>query len=75
MERLKAAGNPEEQVKAEAEALREVLTETASHVLATKDDIRRVELLMAETKADLIKWMAGLLLAQATLVATLVKLL
>ncbi|WP_459862985.1 hypothetical protein [Endothiovibrio diazotrophicus] len=27
----------------------------------------------AELKADLIKWMAGLLLAQAALVATLVR--
>lgn len=75
VERLKAAGVPEEQAKAEAEALREALAETASNVLATKDDIRRVELLIAETKADLIKWMAGLLLAQAALVATLVKFL
>ena len=75
VERLKAAGVPEEQAKAEAEALREALAETASNVLATKDDIRRVELLIAETTADLIKWMAGLLLAQAALVAALVKLL
>jgi hypothetical protein len=36
--------------------------------ILTKGDLEAV-------KADLVKWMAGLLLAQAALVATLVKLL
>lgn len=69
VERLKAAGVPEEQAKAEVEALSEALSETiAVRELATKTDLEAM-------KSDLIKWMAGLLLAQAAVVATLVKLL
>lgn len=47
--------------------------------LATKADLRELEhalrAALTELKADMIKWVAGLLLAQAALVATLVKLL
>lgn len=47
--------------------------------LATKADLRELDqglgAALAELKADMIKWVAGLLLAQAALVATLVKLL
>ena len=69
VERLKSAGVSEEQAKAEAEALVGALSETFTlRELATKLDL---ELL----RVDLIKWMAGLLLAQAAVVATLVKLL
>jgi hypothetical protein len=69
VERLKAAGISEEQAKAEVEALAEALNETiAVRDLATKADLEAL-------KADLVKWMAGLLLAQAAVVATLVKLL
>ena len=69
VERLKSAGVSEEQAKAEVEALTSALNETISvRDLATKSDL---EIL----KADLVKWMAGLLLAKAAVVATLVKLL
>jgi hypothetical protein len=69
VERPKAAGVPDEQAKAEVEALAEALSETiAIRELATKSDLESL-------KADLVKWMAGLLLAQAAVVATLVKLL
>jgi hypothetical protein len=69
VERLKLAGVSEEQAKAEVEALTAALNETiAVRELATKTDLEMI-------KADLIKWMAGLLLAQAAVVATLVKLL
>ena len=69
VERLKLAGVSEEQAKAEVEALTNALNETiATRELATKIDLEVI-------KADLIKWMAGLLLAQAAVVATLVKLL
>ncbi len=69
VERLKSAGVSEEQAKAEVEALSTALNETiAVRELATKTDMETI-------KADLIKWMAGLLLAQAAVVATLVKLL
>jgi len=40
--------------------------------LATKADL---ELKLAETKADLIKWVAGMLVAQSAIIAALVKLL
>jgi hypothetical protein len=67
VERLKAGGVSDEQ--AEVEALAAALGETiAIRELATKSDLEAV-------KADLVKWMAGLLLAQAAIVATLVKLL
>lgn len=69
VERLKAAGVPESQAKAEAEALTEALAKTiAIRDLATKADLESF-------KSDLIKWVAGLLLAQAAIVAALVKLL
>ena len=69
VERLRSAGVPEGQAKAEVEALAEALNETiAVRDLATKADLESM-------KADLVKWMAGLLLAQAAVVATLVKLL
>lgn len=63
----------EEQAEALADAL------MAQTQLATKTDL--VELRMAtkadlaDAKTDLIKWVAGMLVAQAAVVATLVKLL
>ncbi|TAN50511.1 MAG: DUF1640 domain-containing protein [Methylococcaceae bacterium] len=60
----------------------EALSESASYTLATKQDIHDVRMEIRDVRAeierskyDLIKWMAGLLLAQAAVVATLVKLL
>ena len=68
-ERLKAAGVPEAQAKAEAEALSEALAETiAIRDLATKADIEAA-------KTDLVKWIAAMLVAQAAVIAALVKLL
>jgi len=62
--KLKAAGFTEEQAEIQAETLKEILgTE-----LTTKKDL-------AETKVEIIKWVAGMLVAQAAIVATLVKLL
>jgi hypothetical protein len=51
--------------------------------VATKRDLRELELRLdskidkvtTELKVDLIKWMAGSLIAQAAVIATLVKLL
>jgi len=80
VERLRDAGLPEAHAKAEAEALREALGELVElRSLATKEDITAlradVQTSIAESKADIIKWVAGLLLGQAALVAALVKLL
>ena len=62
--KLKAAGFTEQQAEIQAETLKEILgTE-----LTTKKDL-------AETKVEIIKWVAGMLVAQAAIVATLVKLL
>jgi len=57
------------------EALAEVLDESTSMTLATKQDINDLRLEIREIKVDLIKWMTGALIAQAAVVATLVKLL
>ena len=69
---LEANGIPPEQ----AEAFREA---TSQADLATRPDLRELELRLedkiGEIKFDLMKWIAGMLLAQAGLVAALVKLL
>lgn len=82
--RLKAAGVPDKQ--AEAEVLSEAL-EVNLNVLATKEDMHRelrdleqrleskIDKVTSDLKVDLIKWMAGALIAQAAVIATLVKLL
>jgi hypothetical protein len=81
-QRLKAAGFSEAQAQVQVDALREIVEDK----LATKHDIHelkrdiqaleaRLEVRLAETKAEIIKWMAGRLIAQAAVVAALVKLL
>lgn len=84
--RLRAAGFSEPQAEAQAEALHAVVDEN----LATKRDVEqlrcelkgelkqlqaKIDLGLAETKADLLKWIAGLLIFQAGFIVTLVKLL
>lgn len=69
------AGGAEPQL---AEAVTQVIKQAQDanlERLATKGDISRVEALIADTKVELIKWVTVLLLAQAGLVAALVKLL
>ena len=58
VEKLKSAGVPEAQAKAEAEALSTALGESASGLLATKDDITTVKLEIADVKSELklMKW-------------------
>lgn len=72
---LKDAGVPVEQAEAFANAFRDA----TSDELVTRDylnaRIADVETRVEAAKADIIKWMAGLLIAQAAVVATLVKLL
>ena len=70
-EKLIAAGVPEAQAKAEAAALSEVL-EVHIKDLVTKE---HHDYKLAEIKADLIKWVVSLALAQtALLVGVLFKL-
>ena len=44
------------------------------NTLATKSDVSALRLDMADSKLDIVKWVAGMLIAQAALVAALVKL-
>ena len=73
--KLKAAGFTEEQAEVQAEAFAEIIQER----LTTKQDLKELELAMrrdlAAAKSEIIKWVAGMLVAQAAIVATLVKLL
>ncbi len=73
--KLRSAGFTELQAEIQAEALAEIIENN----LATKRDLKELEtrllVSIAELKADMIKWVAGMLVAQAALVAALVKLL
>ncbi|MFI3119719.1 MAG: DUF1640 domain-containing protein [Methylococcaceae bacterium] len=73
---LKEAGVPETQAEAFPEAFKEAQGEAE---IATKQDLREIELRLeakiSDIKYDLVKWIAGMLLAQAGLVAALVKFL
>jgi hypothetical protein len=57
VEKLRAGGVPEEQAKAEAEALVFAFSEAMDSQLATKTDINRLE-----RELIVIKWMVGLVL-------------
>lgn len=65
VERLKAAGIPEGQARAMVEAQAEALADSSSSMLATKTDLSRIELKLAEHDGEfrLLKWMMGILLA------------
>lgn len=73
--RLEQAGIPTEHAEAISEAFRDATGEE----LVTREylDLRVAELrtLISSQTADIVKWVGGLLLAQAGLVTALVKLL
>ena len=69
--RLRDAGVPEPQAEAQASALAEALRQGSSD-LVTKQDLA---VALAELKADLLRWVVGLFIAQVGLFAALVKLL
>ncbi len=75
VKRLVSAGMPEQQAEILADAHARLLNER----LATKLDLEklRAELqrAMAELKAGTLQWVAGMLVAQAAIIATLVKFL
>lgn len=72
---LKDAGIPDSQAEAFAVAFRDATSEE----LVTRDylnlRISDVETKIEAAKADIIKWLAGLMIAHAALIAALVKLL
>ena len=76
---LKDAGVPERQAEAFAEAFRDATNDelvTRGHLddrLATTQ--ANLEARIEAAKADIVKWVAGLLIAQAALIASLVNLL
>ena len=75
VKQLKEAGFKEKQAEIQAEAINKVLVDfqdSRLERLATKEDI---EIAINRVKAEIIKWVAGMLVAQAAIVATLVKLL
>jgi hypothetical protein len=72
VEHLRAAGISEAQAKALSEAQREVLGEIFEQKdLATKYDIRELEVKLAETKSELIRWVVGAGFLQTALIAAL----
>lgn len=62
-----------------AKEIAEVFKESVNEYLATKADLEKLRIeLTAEiqkSKTETIKWVAGMLVAQAAIIATLVKLL
>ncbi len=82
VKKLKGAGVPEAIAEIQAEALTEIIDEklaTKLDIELVRRDMKEMELRLAkdisDTKAELLKWMAGMLIAQAAVVAALVKLL
>lgn len=82
VKKLKAAGVPEKQAEIHAETFAEIIEDriaTKHDILMLKQNIKELELTLkqdiANVKAEIIKWVAGMLVAQAAIVAILVKLL
>jgi hypothetical protein len=75
VKKLKAVGFTEEQAEVQAETLAAIIESD----LATKRDLKELETNLrrdlAELKADMVRWVAGLLVAQATLIIAALKLL
>ena len=68
VERLEQTGLPREQAVAIVQSQQEVFEHAVINTLATKSDL-------SEIKVDIIKWVAGMLVAQAAVVSALVKLI
>ena len=67
-EKLKAAGVPEAQAKAQADSLRELIDAR----LVTKDHL---DIRLAELKNDLLRWMTGIAIAQTALIIAVLALM
>ncbi|KWT87773.1 LA_3696 family protein [Candidatus Magnetominusculus xianensis] len=60
------------------EAFVKVINESEENLrkdLATRDDITRLEIKIESSKSDIIKWVAAMLVAQASLMAVMFRLL
>ena len=66
--KLIEVGVPAKQAEVQAETLADLVNE---QIVSRQ----YLDLRLSETKADIIKWVAAMLVAQAAIVATLVKLL
>ena len=89
IEALKASGVPEKQAKAQSKVMNKVLTDfqdqqlqdvaTKADLLVIKNEIIAVKNELskdiANSKAEILKWVAGMLIAQGAVTASLVKLL
>ena len=79
IKKLKATGFTEDQ----AEILAESQSEIIENNLITRQDLKNTEITIlakmekgfAGTKVEIIKWVAGMLVAQAAVVASIIKLL
>ncbi|MEW6487404.1 MAG: DUF1640 domain-containing protein [Thermodesulfobacteriota bacterium] len=58
-----------------ARELSEIFRDSARHVIQTQREILATKEDLTSAKVEIIKWVAGMLVAQAAVVATLVKLL
>ncbi|MEO5369970.1 MAG: CCDC90 family protein [Magnetococcus sp. DMHC-1] len=69
--KLETAGIPPAHAEAQAKALSDALQqveESRLRELATKGDVLRLEHEMASTKVEIIKWTAGMFIAQSALI-------
>jgi len=77
-ERFSKTGIPDAAAKEIAEAIRETGDEITSQ-LATKADLQVMELALRRDiesmRSDILRWVAGMLIGQAAIVAAIVKLL
>jgi len=73
-EELKASDLTEAQAKAIVSVVK-TAQETGLENLATKEDIRQLEVKIANLKSDLLKWFVGLLVGQAAFFLAILKFL
>jgi len=72
VEHLREAGVSEAHTKAMSDAQKDLLAEVFEQKeLATKTDIKELELKITETKAELVRWVVGAGFLQTILIAAL----
>jgi hypothetical protein len=67
---LQSKGFKPEQAEGISDALKDVMTVAE---VATKHDIKELEIKLAETKAEIIKWNTGAIIGSVALAVTLIK--